>query len=429
MWFIVSSEPMGVIEQSDTQAASLERPTLGWVERQVAEIAADPVLRYYGIALAAVNVLTFVHWRFQLDLGAVISDEALAICWPLWESCHAARLLPSSGVEAVLWAYAVLSTAVAACFVSAKRVRWGYWGLLLVTVIRLLIVAQDFRLRANQHYMATWVALAFLFFPAKRLLIRHLIVSLYVWAGVLKLDREWLTGEALYNRHKLWVPAPLIPASCVYVVVLETILVFGLYARRAWLFWLTLGQFALFHLVSWPIVGFYYPLLMFCLLSIFVLDRALGPRAAADRLFPRRHRLAAAGLLGTFALCQLVPYTFPGDTAITGEGRLFALHMFDAKVVCEATATFHLRDASVREVRIPELGLVQRIKCDPVVFLALANSQCRDRVDDPRVVDFDLRVRSRRTSDPEFRPVIDVKNFCASGLTYDLWRPNDWILK
>ena len=73
--------------------------------------------------------------------------------------------------------------------------------------------------------------------------------------------------------------------------------------------------------------------------------------------------------------------------------------------------------------------LPKRIACDPIVYFDLAQANCRKYAQDERFVDFDLHLRSRRTSDDEFRTVIDVKNFCSANLHYDMWRPNSWILK
>jgi hypothetical protein len=44
-------------------------------------------------------------------------------------------------------------------------------------------------------------------------------------------------------------------------------------------------------------------------------------------------------------------------------------------------------------------------------------------------VNLDLHLRSRRTTEPELRDVIDIRDFCTAGVTYDMWRPNDWIRK
>jgi len=409
------------------------RAIRGWFQRQIDEIAQDRVLRLYGVALAYVNVLTFVYWYARRDVTSILSNASTPICWPFWENCHAWRVLTPEAIAAILWVYLALSLVAGACFFSKRRVAWGYWGLVIVNAIRIAIMAQDFTLRLNQHYMANWAALAFLFFPHRRVLVPALLVSFYFWAGVLKLDMEWLSGAALYNKDKLWMPEALVPASCVYVVVLEMVILFGLYARRNWIFWATLGQLLLFHIYSWPIVGFYYPMLMFGLASIFPLMRLLDPPSrwlAAKDLAAPKLRLPAAVLLGGFAFTQFAPMAFPGDAAITGEGRLFALNMFDARVVCHGSATFHLADGRTRTLSLSNRRYSKRIACDPVLYFNLARNECR-RLDvrKPKAIDLDLNLKSRRTTDPQLRDVIHIPNFCTSDVTYDMWRPNDWILK
>jgi hypothetical protein len=393
-----------------------------WCSGQIDEIRNDRALTFYGIALAAAHLLTSIQWQFRSGVSLMIGGDAARLCWPFFENCHALRVSVWA-VHYTLWAFFLLSVLAGACFLW-RRITAGYWLLVLVTVIRLAIMIQDYRLRANQHYMLNWIVLAFLFLPGKRLLLRHLLVSLYFWAGVLKLDWEWLTGVALYNQDRLWIPHALVPASCVYVVVLETALIFGVYARRSWIFYATLAQLVLFHLVSWPIVGFWYPTLMFCLLSILPLMRLVPP--AYEAPLKRRPAYLNAAVLATFGVLQLVPHAFPGDSALTGEGRVFALHMFDALVVCEAKLTYHLADGSTRDDSLPEAGrLPHRSRCDPTIFFDLAKNSCRLR--QAGVVDLDLSLRSKHSSDAAYRQTIDIKGFCAANPTYDMWRHNEWI--
>jgi hypothetical protein len=395
--------------------------------RQIDEIRSDPALRFYGVALAAAHLLTSIQWQFRSGVSLMIGGDAARLCWPFFEGCNAVRLSVWT-VHYTLWGFFLLSVLASACF-ALRRISAGYWLLVLVTAIRLLIMVQDYRLRANQHYMLNWLVLAFLFLPGKRLLLHHLLVSLYFWAGVLKLDWEWLSGVALYNQDRLWLPASLVPASCVYVVFLETTMIFGLYSRRPLIFYGTLAQLVAFHIFSWPIVGFWYPTLMFCLLSILPLTRLFHPPEAwvafSSRRVLRRQPLNAA-VLTVFALLQMVPHAFPGDSALTGEGRVFALHMFDALIVCEAKMTYHLADGSTREDPLPETErLPHRSRCDPVIFFDLAKNNCWRPP--PGVIDLDLSLRSRHSAETQDHQTIDIKGFCAASPTYDMWRHNAWI--
>ena len=131
-------------------------------------------------------------------------------------------------------------------------------------------------------------------------------------------------------------------------------------------------------------------------------------------------------MLTVFALLQMEPHAFPGDSALTGEGRVFALHMFDALIVCEAKMTYHLADGSTREDSLPETErLPHRSRCDPVIFFDLAKNNCWRRP--PGVIDLDLSLESRHSAETQDHQTIDIKGFCAANPTYDMWRHNAWI--
>jgi hypothetical protein len=340
------------------------------------------------------------------------------------------RFLDAAGVDAVLYAYAALSLASAALFLlGPRRTGWAFAALLVLELLKAAIVFQDFRLRLNQHYMHGLVSLCFLFVPGKREVIRVLIAGFYFWAGALKLNTEWLSGAALYNTDTFWIPGPLLPYACAYVVVLEMGVVFGLFAKRAWMFWGALAQFALFHVFSWPVVGFYYPLLMFGLLALYPLCRLL-PAAASDatlaELLHGRIRRQTAWVLAGFSALQLVPMAIPGDSALTGEGRIFAVHMFDAKIFCEADYILTERNGSVRHLE-PGVAYPPRIRCDPLLHWNYARHLCREAAKAGWDVRLDLELWSRHADEESYQQVLDVRDFCASDLTVrTLWH-NEWI--
>lgn len=398
--------------------------------RNIDELAADPVLRAYGAVLAALHVLTFFFWHDR-SVERILRSGANPFCWPFFENCGDYRFLDAGGVRVVLWCYLGVSVLAVALFFSRRLLPYAYWTLVLVNVFKAAIWFQDYRLRLNQHYMALIVTLVFLFLPNKRRLLQYQIVAFYFWAGLLKLDREWLSGVALYGKP-LGVPERLFPLACTYVVILETCLVFGLFARRSWIFWATFAQLIAFHITSWTVVGYFYPVLMFAILSIFPLARAFpapGEPPGLRRLLTLREPPSTVAFLCFFSFLQVIPWVFPGDTAITGEGRLFALHMFDARVVCKGRAMLHAPDGTIVE-RPLRAQVAQRIRCDPIVYLSLGRNLCRRTCKERhRCTDLDLQLSSRRSTDPELRPVIDIRNFCHSKVEYDLWRSNAWILK
>ena len=281
-----------------------------------------------------------------------------------------------------------------------------------------------------------WVVISYLSLPDKRRALKWLIVAMYFWAGILKImpGSEWLTGGALYGRHPLGLPDALIPWACAYVILLELVLVFGVLSKRRSRFLGSFSQLILFHIASFWVVGWFYPVLMFLLLAIFPIAR-MWPAAAAKAgqahsraESTRRGRRAAGGLIAVFSGAQLIGFAIPGDAAVTGEGRIFALNMFDAPLECRASVAFVSSTGVQVEVPLNAPFLNARLQCDPIVYLGLARHYCRESAQQGGGFNFTLRLESRRAAGARYLPIIDLESFCTTSPKYRLFRHNDWIL-
>jgi hypothetical protein len=315
---------------------------------------------------------------------------------------------------------------LAAFLFLTRRLRAAIAIFVSALLVGAAIYALDYRLRLNQTYMLGWVALVFLLVPRRLQTMQALVALFYFWAGALKLNREWLSGAALYDKP-LFVPAALVPAACVYVVVLEMVLLWGLFSRSPRSRWAVYAQLLLFHLTSWSVVGWYYPLLMAGNTAVYPLVWLRAPEQALSASIPPTDRAALAGVVIVFSALQLMPRLFPGDTAITGEGRLFALHMFDARVQCEGGA--EVSTTSGQRLRVPLVNehLEQRMRCDPIVLSSQVRRLCHQlqaRTDSPRV---DIAIDARRATDPALQPLMHVDDACHQDLSYSLWHHNAWI--
>jgi hypothetical protein len=392
---------------------------LRWIRNHGDEIAADPALRAYGAALALLHPLT-AYWIRRDDKLAWLTPAAEAICWPFFPDCERLRVLSLAQLETATVLWALGGALVALGFAWRRTTRAALAGLLLLAAFEVALLALDFRLRRNQHMMALWVTGAFLLVPGRRRALPLLICLFYFWAGTIKLNWEWISGAAVGGRFWPFSGAGLI-AACLYVIALELGVVWGLLARRAWMFWGALAQLALFHALSWQTVGFFYPILMAGILAIFPLARLL-PRPSPAGWRP------ALALAALFSALQLTPYLFPGDRTVTGEGRLFALHMIDAHVQCRAWAELRLEDGRTQRVHLRRHH-ERRTRCDPIVIHGEARNLCRARdAGRRRFADFRLRLESRRASDGgALRSVIDLPDFCAASPRYDPFRHNGWI--
>lgn len=397
---------------------------------QIREIAEDPALRLQG-ALLSLGHLWGALWWIDNGYARDLSRAGRALCWPFFEDCFRYRFLDEGQVLAVFVAFGALAGVGALLFLHPRLVRAAWLFQLGLNLLKALILFQDFRLRMNQHYMLLFATLVFLFLPGKRALLRYTLVAFYVWASTLKWNAEWLAGDALYGRPWL-VPEALVPAACAYVVVLEAVLVWGVLSHRKALHWPAFAQLCVFHVVSWPVVGFFYPLLMLGLLAIFPLcwlldaERHGEPRNLLGELFGGRARASAYAFLAGFSALQLVPHAMPGDAALTGEGRLLALHMFDAQVDCRGALELRFSDGRSRTLRLPPPE-APRIRCDPAVSFSLARNACHHF--GAELARLDLELEARRAREQWMRPLIRIGDFCRQDLAYDLWRPNDWILR
>jgi hypothetical protein len=410
-------------------------PITDYLSRQADSSAADSGLRYYGLALALVNVVTAAFWLMVQPVSHILDGRTAAICWPFFESCYQCRFLGPESITLIVVAFGVASCVNATLFMDRPTAKAGYWLLLICTIWKAAILLLDYRLVMNQHYMAIAVTIVYLFLRSRERAIQYLVVCFYFWAGLLKLNTDWLFGAALYGRRPFGMPEALIPWACAYVIVLELAIVWGLLSKRPIVFWLSFAQFMLFHLGSWWVVGFFYPLLMACLLSIFVLSRlptstirsqpVVGLRSV---LMGAEHPLTYVLLVG-FTSLQLVPRLLPGNPSLTGEGRMFALNMFDAPVFCHASVT--LRSAgrsSTYPLRVPYLQ--PRIQCDPIVFREAVEGMCRTirsskTANSPS--DIDLRLESKRASDATTHVIVDVHSMCSAPIQYHVLQHNQWI--
>lgn len=389
-------------------------------------ICRTPSLRYYGAALALANGVAAWFWFSSQPLDLIVGRDSIPVCWPFFEACQEVRIFSASEVRLAVVGLLSLSVFSALLFSSAPSAKWGLLLLAAITAIRLGILLQDYRLLLNQHYMLTWVTLVFLAVRPLSWTLPRLLVSFYVAAGTLKLNIDWISGASLFGRVPLFVPPDLVPLACAYVVALELVVVWGLLSQRGWIFYASFAQFALFHISSYSVVGFFYPALMLLLLSILPLLRR-RESAPAPRPLPQTPRpILGVAVLLLFCLAQLAPRVMPGDTALTGEARTFALNMFDAPVECRNVVVIKYSEGA-KQIGLSAPLVQRRLSCDPIVYLSLGRNICRGRQRGSGVIDFDLTLDSRRVGRTDWLSIVSVKDFCAQHLNYSFVSSNNWI--
>ena len=387
----------------------------------------DSVIASYSWAVLASHAVVFLYF-LDTDALTILTKSVEPLCWPYFQSCWQVRFDTTAPIAILMFIQVLLI--MTATFALATRHHRMFWILMIaLNAYLLLIISLDYRFRANEFYMLLWLNVVFLFWPAKRWAIPLILMSFYFWAGSLKLNFEWLSGAVLY--HDLYIfPPRLAWIACTYVVVLEMAVIWGLLARRAWVRWLVLCQLALFHDESLSQIHWFYPLLMAALLSWFVIDWMSGDNAGTvsfSSLWQGRAPRSAYVLLAIFASCQLAPFLYHGNKVLTGQGRIFALHMFEARQVCDVRAVVHNKNQMPTLVDLLLPGLPPRMVCDPIVYYDRVSNLCRTSATDPSFVDADFVMHARRATDAAMTTIVDEANFCSRHIRYNIFSNNNWM--
>lgn len=374
--------------------------------------------RLYGTVLASIHLLTLIFW------------QAFDFRWGLLERLSTPTQNPWSFIPqaymdlltatAVFWvgAYIFLAFLTPVLFLWKKiPLKGGLTVFALTLLVKLAIFFTSYDFMGNYHYMENLVMLGYLFSGGSLFFLRLMIVLFYVGAGLLKLNWEWISGSALLTET--FLRNDLLIAACVYVIFLELILVWGLLAKNRRVRLWTLMQLFVFHVFSWHIVGFYYPSVMLLLLTVFWLKEE-------SPIAPKKLSWSLWFYLGLFLLAQAYPFLLGKRASITGEGRLFALNMLDAKTQC--LASYELRQKNGFIYLDNPLSYAIRLQCDPLIYFNYGKKLCADLRRDGGTISPEIRLNifTKKSTEDQFTGVVRHQNICAEDLKYSVLG-NSWI--
>jgi hypothetical protein len=391
------------------------------------EIKESRALQFYGAVLSLTHILTIFQWFFDNRFALNILERFYPACWPFFESCYKWRPFDKTFIQIYFYSYLIVSFVAFFLFLFKKNSpKPALLFLTIALTLKSLVSISDYRFMGNFHYMCYLVHLAYLFFPRKKQLIPLLIVSFYVGASLVKFNSQWITGEALLKPT--FISGNFLKLACLYVIILELLLTpFLIYGTRK-LSYAIFFQLIIFHLFSWHIVGYLYPMMMLLLISIFpVLWLAREWNKLDFRLSKILQSKSTVIFLGIFYLAQTGPLWFKGDSAQTGEGRILSLNMLDAKVKCEEFTYLKYKNKTV-EVSEFNFDEGYRIGCDPLLRLSLAKHHCRERSKDPNFLDLDFEFFSQKKSGEPYKKMIQIFDFCKAQPTYTMLQKNSWII-
>lgn len=365
-----------------------------------------------------------------------------------------------------------------------KLVLYAYCLLLIINIVKGYVFFMDYRFMGNYHYMPFLVSFVYLFIRQKLFFIPLLIVCFYFFAGLLKISNfDWLTGLAFLENLKfpLFFNESITMILCFYVVCLEIIGVWSLvfiqtnfkvgelFKNFVFFKWKTVAenlkhidiktiwkiiiyfQLILFHILSYFIVGYFYPLIMFCLLSLFFFMFIWNEQSEILSSFDGKlHNLKSNGLRQNFlkvkslggrtgkmfpgiifmclvVLGNLLSVFIPGVSGLTGEGRWYGLNMYDAHTQCDSQIFLKFKNKIVQESFSGYREYALRIRCDPYIDFNTVKKICAFYKNDPEFMDLDWSFYSKLRSDLSYKRLVNEKNVCGKNLKYFSWRKNQWI--
>ena len=404
------------------------------------ELRNDRGLQLYGALISLILPLAFYAFSIYGHLP-LMTKSMPAACWPFFPGCESYRFTKP---EDALYSYGLVALGglMASGFFFwgwlKRKSNWvvrGQITLIAATIGKFALYLLDLRFRHNQALMEWWVLVFFCFGRNRRPVLKLLVVGFYFSASLLKFDRDWVSGLVLRPEFWFfpgWIDRKWLPVACIYVIVLEFALIWGLYFRNRWIFWATVFQIVVFHLMSVSDVGSYYPLLMTVMLSIFLIDRAEDPETTT-RQFKGSFKapIATLGRRGTFWTAffifnQVWPKFTPGELVMTAEGRNFGIYMFEPTVICQSTLSWvNAQGKKTEEFLSVPFGNF-RDQCDPMTHQALVRNYCKP---DGKNRDQTLTwtMRSRRESAHELQTVVEIQDFCNHDPGYRLFGHNPWI--
>jgi len=405
--------------------------------RNINEIKQSKSLMFFGGFLALTHVFTCYRWYHEgssLILNRL--QDPFRICWPFFSDCEFFLIIPIPVWYALTLIYLILSLLCVLLFFSTKYVGLSWSLLLIISLLKACFFLSDYYFMGNYHYMAYIIIALYLFIYNKSKIISYTIFLFYLTAGTLKLNYEWLSGAS--TGVLTYFSTDVFEILLALTIILELIVSFGLLFKNRFIFYGSLASFAIFHIVSFYIVGSFYPLIMACLLSHFILNRIYPTSSLASKnscsswLFDdfrsfRKNKIHCLIII-LFVSAQVFPRLRSGDLSLHGDGRLFSLNMFDSRSQCDYFVFARTKNILL-DITHKYSFLGARGHCDPIVFWSYTNKLCRQMQKDKNFIDIDLYMNSKRTTATEYRNYIHSIGVCTKKLKYRIFQENNWIKK
>lgn len=382
---------------------------------KIHEIENSKTLQYFFYALLIGFFYGFQELYFR-NVG-IVSRPGFNqdfVCPEYFQSCSSLFIFPSRFES---WAYSIFHTIQFALLLGAAYFAfhkdWVKAHFLIIfpfftkLFFNIFLSGQSSIPFEMDHLLP---CLFWLFGQKKEQNLKFLIILLYVFSGLVKLDGGWIAGT-YFSSTILGLPFVsdgLISLMTNFVIFMELFLVWFLFSNhfkiRSSIFWILFS----FHLYSCLFVGYRYPLQF--LPFVFILFKSESPISK-----PSSFGVSIFLLMG---LANFWPHFVPGDHKLTFEGRALALDMFDGNRQTHSTEKIFYLNGETKEQNTSGKYSVERISPYSVFFKL--KEQCRD----PQIQKIEWKMNISLNGSP-FYVIVNQENACV--LSYKAFMHNPWI--
>lgn len=376
-----------------------------YFKKNLYEIQNDTTLKITGCFLAFAHTITAYDWITNHVEKVYSTNYIRTACYPFFQNCWKVEFFDLINFKYVLFVYLILSFLTGFFFITSK-IKLAYILSIALLLIKFVMVFSRYNVMGNYHTMHFLACICYLFFSQKRVVYVYIICIFYFCAGLLKFNQEWMSGAALVGPPPYFGPFLLV-ASLAYVIILETALIWGLLSKYKAIRFVTLLQLFIFHLYSYFIVGYFYPSIMICLLSMIWVPYIITDNFKFNYHFFSLNKM---NMFFIFALIflNILPKIQYDDPALDGKRRFLRFNMLDARTECNQILLLKTPH-TVQNLSIAKTLRALRVHCDPVSYQAYIDRICSELEKDQVLQVF---MESKRTTNTKYTPIWDTKNAC-----------------
>ena len=143
--------------------------------------------------------------------------------------CDIGQWILVNGGVSFLFSLYLFSILVAGIYGLFSMSRWANGFLIFSFLLKCFFISQSYFLIGNYHHIVFFLHLAYFFAKNKVLGVWWILFCSYFFAGLLKLNFNWITGQDFIVDP--WFAGPFLIPLCVAAVIMECFLIFFIWSK------------------------------------------------------------------------------------------------------------------------------------------------------------------------------------------------------